>query len=74
MPVPLATLPPGAKARIVAVAGGHGAIRRAMEAGLAPGTIVEVVDSLRGPIVLRVRGTIVAIGRGLAQKILVEPL
>ncbi len=74
MPVPLASLRPGSRARIVAVLGGRGAARRAMEMGLTPGAEVEVVAVTGGPVVVRVRGTLVAIGRGLAEKILVEPI
>ncbi len=74
MPVPLTSLPPGAKARVVGIAGGYGAVRRLLEMGITPGTIIEVVQVLPGPIVVRVRGTLVALGRGIAQKILVEPL
>ena len=74
MPVPLTALPPGARGRVVGLAGGYGAVRRLLEMGITPGTIIEVVQVLPGPIVVRVRGSLVAIGRGLAQKILVEPL
>lgn len=74
MPVPLTALPPGAKARIVAVIGGRGAARRAMEMGLVPGAIVEVVNNHPGPLIVRVSGTMIALGRGLAHKILVEPI
>ncbi len=74
MPVPLSTLPPGTRARIVSVIGGRGAVRRAMEMGLVPGAIVEVVSNNAGPLIVRVSGTMIALGRGLAHKILVEPL
>ncbi|AEM38871.1 FeoA family protein [Pyrolobus fumarii 1A] len=74
MPVPLSKLPPGTRAKVVAVLGGRGATRRAMEMGLAPGSEVEVVMVTGGPIIVRVRGSLVAVGRGLAEKVLVEPL
>jgi len=75
---PLALLPPGARARIAAIAAGEGATRRALSLGLAPGTVVEVVENNLEypwtPVLVRVHGTIIAVGRGLAHKILVEPL
>ncbi len=73
MPLPLSALPPGSRARIVALNGGYGSMRRLMEMGLTPGTVVEVVRNGPGPIILRVRGAMIALGRGLASKILVEP-
>ncbi len=75
MPVPLDELPPGVRARIVGFTGGcWGAIRRLMEMGVTPGAIVEVVASWGGPILVRVRGVVIAVGRGVARRILVEPL
>lgn len=73
MSVELARMPPGSKARIVAVYGGPGLQRRLMEMGLVPGSLVEVVNNNRGPIIVRVRGVLIAIGRGMASRILVEP-
>ncbi|MET1159551.1 MAG: FeoA family protein [Thermoprotei archaeon] len=74
MPVPLETLPPGARAKIIQVIGGHGIVHRLYQMGLTPGALVEVVSNYgRGPIVLRVMGVEIAIGRGIARKILVEP-
>jgi len=65
----------GRKAKIVRVAGGRGLIYRLYQMGLTPGTEVEVLSNYgRGPIVIRVMCTEVAIGRGVARKILVEPL
>ncbi|MEM1645561.1 MAG: FeoA family protein [Ignisphaera sp.] len=43
--------------------------------GILPGTELEViVNNGRGPIVVKVKDTEVALGRGLARKILVEVL
>jgi ferrous iron transport protein A len=67
-------LPPGARARVVRIDAGVRAVRRIMEMGLTPGTVIEVVMSYGGPILVRVRGSVIAIGRGIARKILVEPL
>ncbi len=42
--------------------------------GLTPGTEVTVVNSapLNGPLEIRVRGSRLAIGRGMAERIFVE--
>lgn len=67
-------LPRGAKARVVRIEAGTRALRRLVEMGFTPGAIVEVVADYGGPILVKVRGTVIAIGRGMARKVLVEPL
>lgn len=42
--------------------------------GLTPGVTVQVLQNHgRGPMIINVRGTHVALGRGEAEKLLVEP-
>ena len=73
-PVTLDMLPPGARARVVDIRGRGGWIYRLYQMGLTPGIIVEVVANYgRGPIIIRVRGIEIAIGRGVARRILVAP-
>ena len=73
--IPLSQLPPGTRARVINVASGAGGIRRLIYMGLLPGVEVTVVYNPGiGPIVVRFRGMTVSIGRGLANKILVEVL
>ncbi len=72
--VPLSKLPPYSRGRIVNIMGGRGLVTRLMQMGFTPGSIVEVVRNDYGPILVRVRGVTVAIGRGMANKIFVEPL
>ncbi len=74
MPVPLDEIPPGSRARIVQVFAGPRLSMRLYEMGLTPGTIVEVVANYRGPILVRARGVTIALGRGMAKKVLVELL
>jgi Fe2+ transport system protein FeoA len=63
--------------RIVRIEGGEGVRRRLFALGFHPGDLVAVTASgiLRGPVVLRNvdTGVSVAIGRGIAQKIIAEP-
>ncbi len=76
--LPLERVPGGAKVRIVSILAGYGATSRAYQMGLAPGTIVEVVENNLlypwTPIIVSVHGLQVAIGRGLASRIFVEVL
>lgn len=52
---------------------GRGVIHRLAELGLSPGTEVVVVrNQMAGPMMVTVRGTQLALGRGLAMKIQVE--
>ena len=48
--------------------------KRLMDMGLTPGTKITVVKSapFQGPIEIRVRGSRLAIGRGMAERIIVE--
>ena len=64
---------PGMKGIVREIMGGRGAMRRLMELGIVPGTMVEVIQNyMRGPVIVRVRGMEMAIGRGVASKIIVE--
>ncbi|RDD53576.1 MAG: ferrous iron transport protein A [Candidatus Korarchaeota archaeon NZ13-K] len=71
-PVPLSSLRPRERGRVVSIAGGWGAARRLMEMGILPGEVVEVLSNSFGPIVIRVKGVTFALGRGLASRVLVE--
>ena len=53
---------------------GRGFKKRLMEMGMTPGTRVTVVKSapFNGPLEILVRGSRLAIGRGMAEKIFVE--
>ena len=53
---------------------GWGFEKRLMDLGLTPGTKVTVVKSapFRGPLEILVRGSRLALGRGMAERILVE--
>lgn len=55
--------------------GGFGFRRRLHGLGIYPGERLKVLNSavMRGPILLEVRGVEVAIGRGVASKVEVEP-
>ncbi len=71
--MPLAMASPGDRVRVVELTGGDEARRRLEEMGLLPGEELTVVNKL-GPVIVGLKGGRVAIGRGLAQKVMVEPL
>lgn len=70
---PLCGLQVGQKAKIVYFAGGIGVLKRIMELGLTTGTIIQIERASRYgcPIELLVRGSKIAIGKGIAEKIYV---
>ena len=59
---------------VVGVLGGHGLIQRLDALGIRPGKKVTKLSStlFRGPVMLRVNNTQVAVGFGMARKIIVE--
>ncbi len=69
--LPLSDLAPGECGEVESLAGGRGARRRLAELGLTPGTVVEVLAS-RGPALCLVRGSRVAVGQGMARKVMIR--
>ena len=61
----------GERARIVAIEGGRGLRQKLFLRGLFEGKVVRVVSNY-GPVTVEVDRSVVAIGRGMAQKIIVE--
>lgn len=73
MPVTLDQMKKGSKGKIISVMGGRGAAMKLSAQGISPGMTVEKISELRGgPVVLRIGRSQVAIGLGLARKVLVE--
>lgn len=69
----LADMKGGMRGTIVALEGGRGLQNHLRTRGLAEGKMAEVVASLpHGPMVVRVGATQVALGRGMAARVLVE--
>lgn len=71
--MPLAKLAVNEQAVIVAFAGGRSVTNRLASLGFTPGVTVAMTQNYgRGPLIVTVRGTCVALGRGEATKIVVE--
>ncbi len=64
----------GEKAKVIEVKGGWGLRQKLSEMGILPGQIVTVSNSSlwRGPILVQIHSNEVALGRGVARKILAE--
>lgn len=81
MEIPLAMLPVGAKGKISRIHGGRGVVRRLSDMGFVPDVEVKVVHSHAspnpghgGPLVVEVKDSRIALGRGVAMKIIVEKI
>ena len=70
----LAQMRTGQTGTVVGVLGGHGLIQRLDALGIRPGKKVTKVSStlFHGPVTLRVDNVQVAVGFGMARKIIVE--
>ncbi len=71
--MPLSMVSPGELVQVAAVRAGWGLQRRLADMGLTPGVQVRVVNSQRpGPVVIEIRGSRLALGQGVAHKIMVK--
>jgi len=70
----LAEMKTGQTGTVVEVLGGHGLIGRLDALGIRPGRKVTKLSStlFRGPVMVRVNSTQVAVGFGMARRIMVE--
>lgn len=61
--------------KVTRIAGGYGIVKKAENLGIRVGTEIEKISShrMRGPIIIKVGNTSVAIGYGMAKKIIVNP-
>ena len=70
--IPLAFLGEGEAGRVVEIRAGRGLTRRLIAMGIAPGMKVRVLKSSGpGPILVEVGQTRIALGRGVAMKVIV---
>ena len=70
--ISLVDLTLGKTAVIFQIKSGRAACKRLNELGLIPGVMIELVNRITsGPVMIRVKGSKLALGRGLAQKVMV---
>jgi|Deesub1362A_J573_1020465.scaffolds.fasta_scaffold00039_8 ferrous iron transport protein A len=72
--VRLNELKPHEEGVVVELMAGKGLTRRLCEMGIVPGARVKVLLIGHGPIVVETMGSRIAIGKGMASKILVEKI
>lgn len=72
--IPLTLCKPGEELEVVDILGGIGAKRRLTEMGIYPGVKLSILlNPFSGPLLIGVGNSRLALGRGIAQKILVKP-
>ena len=72
IPLSMATI--GETVRLVNINAGKRLTHRLTELGMTPGTELTILQDAGGPLLLSVRDSRVALGRGMAHKMLVKPL
>ena len=70
----LLSLKNGHRGRIASIEGGKPMVRRMLSLGLRVGTVVNMLNHRGKSVVIQNAGTRVALGPGIAEKLLVEPL
>jgi ferrous iron transport protein A len=72
--VSLANVSAGQEAMIESLHGGRGLVNRLAVLGFIPGQKINMIQNFgSGPLIVNVRGTRVALGRGEASGIVVKP-
>jgi ferrous iron transport protein A len=72
--LPLTMISPGQSVKLVQILAGRRLRHRLTELGLTPGVELTVMQDQGGPMLVSVYNSRLALGRGMAQKILVNPL
>jgi len=71
--LPLTELKDGASARVENILGGHAFLKRLSAMGIMPGEqLLKEFGQGHGPVVVLVRGARLALGRGMASKIILR--
>jgi ferrous iron transport protein A len=70
----LINLRPGEWAKVVAIGGGRGIRQKLSLRGIQGGSKIRMISCYPGPIVIEVGRNMVALGRGMAGKIMVQKL
>jgi ferrous iron transport protein A len=66
---------PGKTVQVTGVRCGWGLQRKLADMGLTPGVSVRVLNNqIAGPVIIDLRGSRLALGRGMTQRILVKEL
>ncbi len=71
-PIPLTHIPVGKLVRLVEIKGGREITHRLVEMGLTPGVEFKILQDAGGPLLLAIRDSRIALGRGMAFRVLVQ--
>jgi ferrous iron transport protein A len=76
MPTTLVQVCENEKTKVIDIQGGQRIRQRLGQMGIHPGDTITLLryGALRGPLLIEVHGSQVALGRGIASRILVEEL
>jgi len=70
--IPISRLVTGESGIVKSYAGGRGMLGRCLSMGFTPGSLVKMVENFgSGPVLVKIHDTEVALGRGMAEKIIV---
>lgn len=74
--ISICSIKAGTYAKVSFIRGGRQVLQRLLDMGLTPGTPIKVERAapLKGPIEISVRGSKLALGRGIATNVFVEPV
>ncbi len=72
--ISLNKMPAGKKGIITDIQGGHGIVQKMNVLGIRPGKEITKISNqlMKGPVIIRSGNTEIAIGYGMARKIMVE--
>jgi ferrous iron transport protein A len=64
----------GKEFEVVSIEGGVNAFKKLKEMGIYPGVKIKVISVSNGPVIIGLGNTRIAIGRGIASKIMVKEI
>ena len=70
--IPLTTVNPGQEVTLIDIQGGRGLKSKLYSMGLIPGVKLRIVGNGGGPIMIAINDTRLALGLGMARRIMVE--
>jgi ferrous iron transport protein A len=76
MPTTLDQIYESKNAKVIDIQGGQTVRQRLSQMGIHPGDTVTILryGALRGPLLIEIHGSQVALGRGIAAKVIVEEM
>ncbi len=74
-PIELTKMQSGENGKIISISGGYGIIKKLEALGIRPGVDIAKISSqlMKGPVIVKLGNTRLALGFGMARRIIVEP-